>query len=125
MSYPSLALCIPAYNAAKYLPRLLESAISQQIPFDENILCDAKIFIDFLHKSFLKHNLKTIARVLISKISNNRYKNWINNTLHQLEENQALNSYNIIISSYAWSFNFCVKIFLINKKSCEYVISLK
>jgi glycosyltransferase involved in cell wall biosynthesis len=40
MSYPSLALCIPAYNAAKYLPRLLESAISQQIPFDEILVYD-------------------------------------------------------------------------------------
>jgi glycosyltransferase involved in cell wall biosynthesis len=35
MSSQSLALCIPAYNAAEYLPRLLESAISQQVPFDE------------------------------------------------------------------------------------------
>lgn len=35
MSPQSLALCIPAYNAAAYLPRLLDSAISQQIPFDE------------------------------------------------------------------------------------------
>ena len=32
---PTLALCIPAYNAAAYLPRLLKSAIAQKIPFDE------------------------------------------------------------------------------------------
>ncbi len=31
----SLALCIPAYNAAKFLPKLLESARQQAIPFDE------------------------------------------------------------------------------------------
>jgi glycosyltransferase involved in cell wall biosynthesis len=31
----SIALCIPAYNAAAYLPRLLESAIAQTISFDE------------------------------------------------------------------------------------------
>jgi glycosyltransferase involved in cell wall biosynthesis len=31
----SLALCIPAYNAAAYLPRLLQSAQAQTIPFDE------------------------------------------------------------------------------------------
>jgi glycosyltransferase involved in cell wall biosynthesis len=31
----SLALCIPAYNAAAYLPRLLESAVSQTVLFDE------------------------------------------------------------------------------------------
>lgn len=31
----SLALCIPAYNAAIYLPRLLESALRQTSPFDE------------------------------------------------------------------------------------------
>lgn len=31
----TLALCIPAYNAAKYLPRLLLSAKKQSIPFDE------------------------------------------------------------------------------------------
>jgi glycosyltransferase involved in cell wall biosynthesis len=31
----SLALCIPAYNAASYLPRLLKSAQAQTIPFDE------------------------------------------------------------------------------------------
>jgi glycosyltransferase involved in cell wall biosynthesis len=35
MSSQSLALCIPAHNAAGYLPHLLESAVSQQIPFDE------------------------------------------------------------------------------------------
>lgn len=32
---PTLSLCIPAYNAAEYLPRLLESARQQTIPFDE------------------------------------------------------------------------------------------
>ena len=31
----SLALCIPAYNAATYLPRLLEAALAQTVPFDE------------------------------------------------------------------------------------------
>lgn len=32
---PTLAMLIPAYNAAKYLPRLLESAAAQTEPFDE------------------------------------------------------------------------------------------
>jgi len=32
---PTIALCIPAYNAASYLPRLLHSAAAQKIPFDE------------------------------------------------------------------------------------------
>ena len=31
----SLALCIPAYNAASFLPRLLKSALSQTVSFDE------------------------------------------------------------------------------------------
>jgi glycosyltransferase involved in cell wall biosynthesis len=31
----TLALCIPAYNAAGYLPKLLNSASNQAIPFDE------------------------------------------------------------------------------------------
>jgi glycosyltransferase involved in cell wall biosynthesis len=31
----SLALCIPAYNAAEFLPRLLSSAANQSIPFHE------------------------------------------------------------------------------------------
>jgi glycosyltransferase involved in cell wall biosynthesis len=35
MSNLSLALCIPAYNAASYLPRLLKSAQGQTIPFNE------------------------------------------------------------------------------------------
>lgn len=35
MLHSSLALCIPAYNAAAYLPRLLKSALAQTIPFDE------------------------------------------------------------------------------------------
>lgn len=39
-SKPTLALCIPAYNAAAYLPRLLESAARQLVPFDEIIVCD-------------------------------------------------------------------------------------
>lgn len=35
MNPPSVALCIPAYNAAVFLPRLLKSALAQTIPFDE------------------------------------------------------------------------------------------
>jgi glycosyltransferase involved in cell wall biosynthesis len=35
MSRPTLALCVPAYNAAGFLYRLLESARSQTVPFDE------------------------------------------------------------------------------------------
>lgn len=35
MKKHSLALCIPAYNAASFLPRLLKSAVAQSIPFDE------------------------------------------------------------------------------------------
>src|SRR5436853_1319451 len=35
MSNQTLALCIPAYNAAEFLPRLLRSAVAQTIPFDE------------------------------------------------------------------------------------------
>ncbi len=34
-SNKTIALCIPAYNAAAYLPRLLRSAAAQKIPFDE------------------------------------------------------------------------------------------
>lgn len=37
---PTLALCIPAYNAEKYLSRLLNSAKSQKIPFDEILVYD-------------------------------------------------------------------------------------
>src|SRR5216683_1307942 len=37
---PSLALCIPAYNAAAFLPRLLESARAQTVPFDEVLVYD-------------------------------------------------------------------------------------
>lgn len=35
MPRPTLALCIPAYNAAGFLPRLLNSAAAQTVPFDE------------------------------------------------------------------------------------------
>lgn len=35
MTAPMIALCIPAYNAAQYLPRLLQSAQAQTIAFDE------------------------------------------------------------------------------------------
>jgi len=35
MTEQTLALCIPAYNAAEFLPRLLRSAAAQTIPFDE------------------------------------------------------------------------------------------
>lgn len=40
MSKPTLALCIPAYNAANFLPRLLKSAQAQAIPFDEVLVYD-------------------------------------------------------------------------------------
>ena len=36
----TIALCIPAYNAAAYLPRLLRSAAAQKIPFDEILVYD-------------------------------------------------------------------------------------
>lgn len=35
MERSSLAICIPAYNASKYLPKLLKSVAAQIIPFDE------------------------------------------------------------------------------------------
>ncbi len=40
MSQPALALCIPAYNAAAFIGRLLASAAAQTAPFDEVIVCD-------------------------------------------------------------------------------------
>lgn len=39
-SIPRLALCIPAYNAEAHLPRLLQSAARQTIPFDEILVYD-------------------------------------------------------------------------------------
>jgi len=39
---PSLALCVPAYNAAAFLQRLLESANAQTVPFDEVLVYDEK-----------------------------------------------------------------------------------
>lgn len=36
----TLALCIPAYNAAQHLPRILTSAKNQEIPFDEILVYD-------------------------------------------------------------------------------------
>ena len=40
MPNPTLALCIPAYNAAWCLPRLLGSAAAQTVPFDEILVYD-------------------------------------------------------------------------------------
>ncbi|MEP0548297.1 MAG: glycosyltransferase family 2 protein [Rhodothermales bacterium] len=40
MPPPTLALCIPAYNASEYLPRLLTSAAEQTVRFDEVIVYD-------------------------------------------------------------------------------------
>jgi glycosyltransferase involved in cell wall biosynthesis len=40
MSASTLTLCIPAYNAADHLPRLLESAEEQTHPFDEVLVYD-------------------------------------------------------------------------------------
>lgn len=37
---PTIALCIPAYNASKFLPTILTSAKKQLIPFDEIIIYD-------------------------------------------------------------------------------------
>ncbi len=37
---PRLALCVPAYNAAGHLPRLLESVRNQTVPFDDVLLYD-------------------------------------------------------------------------------------
>lgn len=40
MTSPSLALCIPAYNASDHLPRLLESVQDQTVDFDEVLVYD-------------------------------------------------------------------------------------
>jgi len=40
MSTPTLSLCIPAYNAADHLPRLLKSAQEQTSSFDEMLVYD-------------------------------------------------------------------------------------
>lgn len=40
MSRATLALCIPAYKAEPYLPRILGSAKKQRIPFDEIVVYD-------------------------------------------------------------------------------------
>jgi glycosyltransferase involved in cell wall biosynthesis len=40
MRQSTIALCIPAYNAAAFLPRLLASAAAQTPPFEEIIVCD-------------------------------------------------------------------------------------
>lgn len=40
MSIPTLALCVPAYNASGHLPRLLESAREQKVDFDEILVYD-------------------------------------------------------------------------------------
>ncbi len=39
MPKPTIALCIPAYKAVEHLPRLLDSALQQDPPFDEIIVC--------------------------------------------------------------------------------------
>lgn len=36
----TLALCVPAFNAAEYLPRLFESVRRQTVPFDEVLVYD-------------------------------------------------------------------------------------
>lgn len=40
MTSPTLSLCVPAYNAARTLPRLLASAAAQTVPFDEILVYD-------------------------------------------------------------------------------------
>lgn len=40
MNRGTLALCIPAFNAAAFLPRLLGSAARQHVPFDEVLVYD-------------------------------------------------------------------------------------
>ncbi|MBS1834779.1 MAG: glycosyltransferase family 2 protein [Acidobacteria bacterium] len=40
MTRPTLALCVPAFNAASFLPRLLRSAASQAIAFDDIVVVD-------------------------------------------------------------------------------------
>ncbi|MCW8139675.1 MAG: glycosyltransferase family 2 protein, partial [Planctomycetota bacterium] len=40
MAPPSLALCIPAHDEERWLPRLLESARDQTVPFDEVFVYD-------------------------------------------------------------------------------------
>ena len=55
----TLALCIPAYNAAEYLPRLLQSAKDQAIPFDE-ILVYNDCSTDNTEKVAKKYGAKVI-----------------------------------------------------------------
>jgi glycosyltransferase involved in cell wall biosynthesis len=40
LSTPTLALCVPAFNAAAFLPRLMESVRQQTVPFHEVLIYD-------------------------------------------------------------------------------------
>jgi abequosyltransferase len=39
-AFPTLSVCVPAYNRAKYLPALLDSALSQNYPCLEIVICE-------------------------------------------------------------------------------------
>lgn len=56
----TLALCIPAYNAARFLPKLLTSAQGQAIPFDEILVYD-DCSIDNTAEVAKKYGAKVIA----------------------------------------------------------------
>ncbi|WP_169306877.1 glycosyltransferase family 2 protein [Pedobacter polaris] len=55
----TIALCIPAYNAAWCLPRLLESAGNQLIPFDEILVYD-DCSIDLTVETALSYGAKVV-----------------------------------------------------------------
>ena len=56
----TIALCIPAYNAENFLPRLLDSAMKQTIPFDEI----------FVYNDYSTDSTAQIAELYKAKIIN-------------------------------------------------------
>ena len=63
---PTLALCIPAYNAAWCLPRLLQSANQQQIPFDEI----------FVYNDCSTDDTETVANMHGATVINGTDRSW-------------------------------------------------
>lgn len=91
----TIALCIPAYNAALFLPRLLTSAQKQLIPFDEILVYD-DASTDVTAKIAEQHGAKVISGIINQGCSYGKNKlaehtscNWIH--FHDADDDLLIN----------------------------------
>lgn len=75
--------------------------------------------------SFLKHNFKTVIRVLLSRIISNRYWFWSNCVLKALIDNHNSKRYDVVISSYSPEEAHLIALDFVKKNKVSWIADMR